>query len=211
MGVNPDNQELNHQQSRQKEPVKRKTAAANASVSHNLADAYAEFSGFGACTASISFAADAPAKVSTSAIATANKTPRPVSAPISENPAPAKAQPFKPPRGRGGQQSSGRTWVDVEHKVISSTEPAFRTSPRSIAKFMGKSASSLTSAPASSSSNHVAGKSSARDVENLGRRGAASKPKRKASSVAGTQDSINTGKQLKCRKTTPSQGKDKGP
>ncbi|OMP07043.1 hypothetical protein COLO4_07680 [Corchorus olitorius] len=162
MGVNPDNQELNHQQSRQKEPVKRKTGAANASVSHTLADAYVEFSGFGACTASVSFAADAPAKVSASATTNANRTPRPVSAPISENPAPAKAQPFKPPK-------------------------------------------------ASSSSNHVAGKSSARDVENLGRHGAASNPKRKASSAAGTQDSNNTGKQLKCRKTTPSQGKDKGP
>ncbi|OMP10107.1 hypothetical protein COLO4_04812 [Corchorus olitorius] len=166
--------------------MKRKTAAANASLSHTLADAYAEFSGFGACTASVSFAADAPAKVSASATANANKTPRQVSAPISENPAPAKAQPFKPPRGRCRQQSSRRTWVDAEHRVISSTEPTFRTSPRSRAKFMGKSASSLTSAPASSSSNHVAGKSSARDVENLGRRGAASNPKRKASFAAGT-------------------------
>ncbi|OMO49772.1 hypothetical protein COLO4_38391 [Corchorus olitorius] len=138
-----------------------------------------------------------------------------LSAPISENPAPAKPQSFKPPRGRGRQQTSGRTWVDAEHRVISSTVPTFSTSPRSRPKFMGKSAGSLTSAPASSSSNHGPGKSSARDVENASTKGnlprAASNPKRKASSAAGTQDSNNTGKPLKCKKTAPSQGKDKGP
>ncbi|OMO89801.1 Regulator of chromosome condensation 1/beta-lactamase-inhibitor protein II, partial [Corchorus capsularis] len=76
MGVNPQNQDLN-KQSRQKEPVKRKSGAANASVSHTVADGYAEFAGFGAGTASASFAADAPAKVSGNASANANRIPRP--------------------------------------------------------------------------------------------------------------------------------------
>ncbi|OMP11784.1 hypothetical protein CCACVL1_00264, partial [Corchorus capsularis] len=50
------------------------------------------------------------------------------------------------------------------------------------------------------------GKPAARDQQTS----AVSNPKRKAD-IAGTQDSNNTGKPLKCKKTEPSQGKDKGP
>ncbi|OMO53296.1 hypothetical protein CCACVL1_28742 [Corchorus capsularis] len=193
MGVNPQNQELN-QQSKQKEPVKRKSGAANASMMRQglimvlnntiesleimermsicgkVARTSLKMLGIWGWNCIASFAADALQK-------------------SVEMPLPMQTE-FLDSCCICFRESCTSKITTIQ--APSSTDPVFRTSPISRVKFLGKSTGSLTSAPASSSSNHGLGRSSARDVENLGRpaardqqTSATSNPKRKAD-IAGT-------------------------